>query len=80
MKFVLFFLFMAAASFQTVLSSDVPLGQQVCVCPMNYDPMCGSDGVTYGNTCMLDCEVSQLRSRGLANTLRIVKSGACGDL
>lgn len=22
------------------------------LCPMNYDPVCGEDGISYGNTCM----------------------------
>lgn len=45
-----------------------------CVCTRNLQPVCGSDGKTYSNPCLLNCE----RSKG-HNDLTVVKEGNCDD-
>ena len=33
-------------------------------CTMQWEPMCGADGVTYGNSCMLDASDAELDHKG----------------
>ncbi|XP_043641164.1 leech-derived tryptase inhibitor C-like [Drosophila teissieri] len=45
--------------------------KKYCLCHRNYDPVCGSDSVTYSNECELKCEVENGAS------ITIKKRGSC---
>lgn len=59
----------------TVEASAIPQrpvrGRSPCACPRMYDPICASNGITYGNECTFLCA-----QRKLAD-LRMVKRDAC---
>ncbi|KAM4750499.1 putative pancreatic secretory proteinase inhibitor [Anableps anableps] len=49
-----------------------PNAEEIVACPLNFAPVCGSDGNTYANECALCVE----RQRGKMDIM-IVKEGGC---
>ena len=41
------------------------------MCPINWEPLCGNDGITYSNEC--DFEIGKCLNTGLS----IAKEGTC---
>lgn len=46
-----------------------------CPCPRNYDPVCGSNSVTYSNRCEFDCSRREVERSG--RSLSLLRSGPC---
>jgi len=43
--------------------------EETCVCTMDYTPVCGRNGRTYGNTCQAECEKQSIAYRGECNAV-----------
>ncbi|CAG7726501.1 unnamed protein product [Allacma fusca] len=65
---VLFCCFVASATTVQAEDDDDFLS---CECPDVYDPVCGSDGITYQNLCRFNCV------QELVPDLEIVHYGEC---
>ncbi|KFD58012.1 hypothetical protein M513_01245 [Trichuris suis] len=57
------FVFTASAAVITKKEPNCNEMSKMFVCSRDYTPVCGSDGTTYSNECML-CESVQIRARG----------------
>lgn len=48
-------------------------GTPACMCPRNYNPVCGSDSVTYNNPCEFACVADSLKGLGQILTSKMGK-------
>ncbi|XP_005175386.1 serine protease inhibitor Kazal-type 2 [Musca domestica] len=52
-----------------------PASAELCPCPRNYDPVCGSNLVTYSNRCEFECSKREVERSG--RSLGLARSGPC---
>lgn len=63
----------AGAKGTLCLAGTLPDG--FCKCNQTYSPVCGADGQTYGNACIMGCENVPLASTGVCPPCNRVASG-----
>jgi hypothetical protein len=50
-----------------------------CGCPLNYSPVCASDGKTHSNACFAQCEGLSLENEGACNFTLEGEGAACAS-
>lgn len=66
----------AAAAAATAVDNEPECPPVQCICPLNYAPVCGSDGITYSNECFMRCVSDESRQRG-RSAIFVLHSGPC---
>lgn len=60
---------------QSSFAYDIYEEEADCLCPRNYDPVCGTDNRTYSNECVFKCIQAKLRRQNIR--LELKSKGEC---
>lgn len=66
---ILFFVSFVCLSSTCNKNDKCVVGEPIldCLCTMEYDPVCGCNNVTYGNSCVASCSGVSSYSEGACN-------------
>jgi len=53
------------------INEDIEVKEDICICPMNFEPLCGSNNEVYANLCLFKCAQKKTPS------LNVLHAGEC---
>lgn len=73
-KFIIIFVGIAAVTLHSTNAASIGASDDLCLCSVIYDPVCGNDGKTYASECEFNC------AKQLNRNLNSFSRGECAEV